>query len=134
MHDLLSREVTRHFGAVDQVPARLAPFLASVDQAYDDCDAHRQVLERLLELRSRELRAATATMQGLLLALPDVYYRIDEYGTILDCRGGAEGALLRPLHTILGARLESGPDPAVAAALDSGIRTTLATGDPTTVG
>ena len=58
MHRLLRRQLKKHLGIEDEVPAALQPFLAAVDAAYADFDSDRAMLERSLELSSKELADA----------------------------------------------------------------------------
>jgi PAS domain S-box-containing protein len=67
MHSLLARQLRRHFGANFQPPPEWAAFLALVDQAYQQSDADRLMLERSLELSSQELiEAHRAEKESLL--------------------------------------------------------------------
>jgi serine phosphatase RsbU (regulator of sigma subunit)/PAS domain-containing protein len=58
MHRLLRRQLKKHLGIEDEVPAELQPLLAAVDAAYTDFDSDRAMLERSLELSSKELSDA----------------------------------------------------------------------------
>ena len=58
MHRLLRRQLKKHLGIEDEVPASLQPFLAAVGAAYADFDSDRAMLERSLELSSKELADA----------------------------------------------------------------------------
>lgn len=58
MHRLLRRQLKKHLSIEDEVPAELQPFLAAVDAAYADLDSDRAMLERSLELSSKELSDA----------------------------------------------------------------------------
>jgi signal transduction histidine kinase/CheY-like chemotaxis protein len=58
MHRLLRRQLRKHLGVEDEVPAALASFMAAVDAAYADFDSDRAMLERSLELSSKELSDA----------------------------------------------------------------------------
>lgn len=55
MHKLLERQLKRHFGSLDKVPAGLLPFLEMVDESYRSNDDDRALLERSLEISSEEL-------------------------------------------------------------------------------
>ncbi len=55
MHKLLERQLRRCFGSVDAVPPELRPLLELVDQAYEQSDHDRQLLERSMDLTSSEL-------------------------------------------------------------------------------
>jgi two-component system, chemotaxis family, sensor kinase Cph1 len=57
MHKLLERQLTRHLGAErpDELTQHLESFLAAVDEAYQAADEDRVLLERSLDLTSKEL-------------------------------------------------------------------------------
>ena len=58
MHRLLRRQLRKYLGIEDEVPAALQAFVAAVDAAYADFDSDRAMLERSLELSSKELADA----------------------------------------------------------------------------
>jgi signal transduction histidine kinase/CheY-like chemotaxis protein len=58
MHRLLRRQLRKHLGVDDEVPPALAAIMAAVDAAYADFDSDRAMLERSLELSSKELSDA----------------------------------------------------------------------------
>jgi signal transduction histidine kinase/DNA-binding response OmpR family regulator/PAS domain-containing protein len=58
MHRLLRRQLRKHLGVDNEVPAGLRAFVAAVDAAYTDFDSDRALLERSLELSSKELSDA----------------------------------------------------------------------------
>jgi two-component system, sensor histidine kinase len=64
-HNLLKRQIRRHLGDPESLPANWQAFLAAVDEAYQEGDADRAMLERSLELSSRELQAATSEMRAI---------------------------------------------------------------------
>ena len=69
MHRLLRRQLRKHLGVEDDVPAELQSFVTAVDAAYADFDSDRAMLERSLELSSKELssaRDAATEAQGRL--------------------------------------------------------------------
>jgi two-component system, cell cycle sensor histidine kinase and response regulator CckA len=55
LHKLLARQLQRHFGRLDAVPAAIRGLLDSVDAAYQQADQDRAQLERSLETLSEEL-------------------------------------------------------------------------------
>ena len=55
MHRLLIRQLNRHFGANFQPPPEWQGLLQLVNQAYEQSDSDRKMLERSLELSSQEL-------------------------------------------------------------------------------
>src|SRR5271154_4855576 len=67
MHSLLARQLRRHFGTNFKPSPEWAAFLELVDQAYQQSDADRLMLERSLELSSQELiEAHRAEKESLL--------------------------------------------------------------------
>jgi len=55
LHKLLARQLRRHFGSLEAVPAALHPFLEVVDRAYRQSDEDRALMEHSLETVSGEL-------------------------------------------------------------------------------
>jgi PAS domain S-box-containing protein len=76
MHRLLRRQLKKHLGIENDVPDALKPFIAAVDAAYADLDSDRALLERSLELSSKELSdardEATAARRRLTEALESI--------------------------------------------------------------
>ena len=58
MHRCFRRQLRKYLGVEDEVPAALRGFVAAVDAAYADFDSDRAMLERSLELSSKELSDA----------------------------------------------------------------------------
>src|SRR5688500_7086081 len=87
-HSLLRRQLKRHFPD-NRIPEALAPFLRAVDEAYQQSDDDRAMLERSLDLSSQELLQANSQLRALVSAFPDQIVRIDSAGTILDVKGAA---------------------------------------------
>jgi len=55
MHSLLERQLRRHVGTADSIPAAWADFIEAVNEAYQQADEDRELLERSLDLTSEEL-------------------------------------------------------------------------------
>ena len=76
MHRLLRRQLRKYLGVEEDVPAALERFVAAVDAAYADFDGDRAMLERSLELSSKELSdardEATAARRRLTDALESI--------------------------------------------------------------
>jgi signal transduction histidine kinase len=60
MHTLLKRQIKRHLGKLEGLPPAWQGFLRAVNDAYEQADADRQLLERSLELTSQELMQVNA--------------------------------------------------------------------------
>ena len=107
MHSLLNRQLKRHFG--DDIPENLRPFLKVIEQAYSDFDTDRLLLERAMDLSSRELMRATSDLRALISAFPDIFFRLDKDGRILDCKGGGAESFTLPVEQLIGKRIQDIP-------------------------
>lgn len=102
MHRLLERQVKRFLGDKAALPPELELFLAAVDDAYASADDDRKMIERSLDLMSRELTERNAELREELAE-----------------RQRAE-AQLEHLLSLLGTTLESTADGILA--LDMNVR------------
>lgn len=84
MHRLLRRQLRKHLGIEDEVPAALQRFLAAVDAAYADFDNDRAMLERSLELSSKELSVARDKATEAQRRLVDAIESISEGFSLYD--------------------------------------------------
>jgi signal transduction histidine kinase/CheY-like chemotaxis protein len=78
MHRLLRRQLRKHLGVEDEVSAELRAFVAAVDAAYADFDSDRAMLERSLELSSKELSDARDEAMQARRRLTDALESISE--------------------------------------------------------
>ena len=78
MHRLLRRQLKKYLGVKDEVPAALQSFVAAVDAAYADFDSDRAMLERSLELSSKELSDARDVATKAQSRLTDALESISE--------------------------------------------------------
>ncbi|MCX6024439.1 MAG: ATP-binding protein [Chloroflexi bacterium] len=67
LHSLLRRQLRRHVGETPDLEPEWRRFLAAVDAAYRQSDADRSLLERSLELTSRELNERNQQLQRQIL-------------------------------------------------------------------
>jgi PAS domain S-box-containing protein len=84
MHRLLRRQLRKHLGVEDEVPAALQPLVAAVDAAYADFDNDRAMLERSLELSSKELSEARDKATQAQTRLTDALESISEGFFVFD--------------------------------------------------
>ena len=63
MHRLLQRQIKRFLGDAAKLPPEFAAFLAAVDEAYHSADTDRLMIERSLDLMSKELTEANAGLR-----------------------------------------------------------------------
>jgi two-component system, NtrC family, sensor kinase len=66
VHRLLERQIKRFLGAPATLPPELAAFIAAVDEAYNSADADRLLIERSLDLMSKELTEANTGLRNEL--------------------------------------------------------------------
>ena len=104
-HSLLKRQIKQCFGN-DSPPEPLLSFLEAVNQAYLAFDDDRRMLERSLELSSQELLQANTDMRVLFDAFPDLLFRLNFEGIILDYRAGKEIGAAMPEVSPIGKHIQ----------------------------
>ncbi len=114
IHTLLARQLKKHLDQpewcdLDRAPEPWRSFLAAVDEAYVQSEADRGLLERSLELSSDELLRANSELRAIFQALPDLFFRLDLDGKILDCKAGDSVDLFVPRHELLGKNIQNIP-------------------------
>lgn len=65
LHSLLRRQIKKYFGASDAPPQDCQAFIDAVNEAYRQFDEDRAMLERSLDLSSRELLEANSDMRAV---------------------------------------------------------------------
>ena len=87
LHKLLQRQLRRAFGSVEATPAGLDALLSAVNQAYEDADTERVMIERSLELMSKELNARNDQLRADLVerqqARDELQQRSDEQQALI---------------------------------------------------
>ena len=68
MHKLLARQLRRFFGSLEALPVELRPFMAAVEEAYQQSDNDRALLEHSMETVSGEMVDRFRRLQEALLA------------------------------------------------------------------
>ncbi|MDE2491416.1 MAG: PAS domain-containing protein [Elusimicrobia bacterium] len=131
MHSLLKRQLKRHFGG--EPPESVKAFLADVDAAYSSFDEDRTMIERSLELSSDELHQSSARLRSVLRAFPDLFFRVDADGRILDCKGGRPGDFVLPPEALIGRRLQDVPLQEAGGRIAATIALARRTGRPASV-
>src|ERR1039457_7068310 len=110
LHSLLKRQLKRHFGSLVACPKNLEGFLDAVNEAYWQADGDRNMLERSLELSSQELLTANSEMRAVFQTFPDLYFRLDDTGKILEVKAGSEMDLCLPSTQLVGKKIQNIPD------------------------
>ncbi|MEW6542806.1 MAG: ATP-binding protein [Nitrospirota bacterium] len=108
-HSLLKRQLKRFFGSLDSVPPEWRPFVEAVDKAYREADADRSMLERSLDLSSQELLQSNSELRAIVQAFPDIFFRLDAAGTILEYKAGSVADFYLPPERLLGKRIQDVP-------------------------
>ncbi|MBN2297781.1 MAG: PAS domain S-box protein [Deltaproteobacteria bacterium] len=88
-HGLLKQQLKRYFKNAFPESASWQEFISAVNNAYLKSDDDREMLERILELSSQELLQANSEMRTVFEAIPDLFLRLDEEGTILEYKAGS---------------------------------------------
>jgi two-component system cell cycle sensor histidine kinase/response regulator CckA len=78
LHPLLVRQLKRCFGSLDAVPAACQSLVAVVNDAYQQADVDRQMLERSLELSSEELGDLNANLRQAVLDLKAAHHEMED--------------------------------------------------------
>jgi len=108
-HSLLKRQLKRHLGDLDSIPKEWQGLLEAVNTAYQEYDTDRRMLERSLELSSQELLQRNSEMRAVFQTFPDLFFRLDAEGTILDYKAGSTTDLYLPPEKLLGKRIQDIP-------------------------
>ncbi len=109
MHTLLKRQLKKFFNGTDQVPPEWEPFLNAVNNAYREFDEDRALLERALELSSQELIEANSEMRAIFQALPDLLFRLDHDGKVIEYKTGRVNDLYFYPEKLVGKRIQDVP-------------------------
>lgn len=105
MHSLLRRQLKRSFGDSFVIPAQWQAFIESINDAYQEFDMDRNMLERSLELSSHELLQTNSEMRAIFEAIPDLFFRLDYEGTIIDCKTGNTSDLYIARERLIGNKI-----------------------------
>lgn len=127
LHHLLQRQLKRSFGDQFRAPEAWQGVLARISDVYQDYDIRRELLERSLVLSSQELHQANAEMQAVFQAIPDLLFRLDSQGVILNFKVGSGNDVLYPDRSYLGKHFQNVPSKRLAQQLQAAIQRVLAT-------
>lgn len=129
-HRLLQRQLTRYFvGSETGVPPEWQPLLEAINQTYQQFDLDRDIVNRSLELSSKELLSANSQMNAILNAFPDLIFHLDSDGTIVDYRTSSSYHLHFPPERLCGMRVQDASPQNIAVLFDDAIRQVLETRD-----
>lgn len=130
MHSLLTRQL-RKAGLDPAGPA--AELLRQVAAAYQQYDDERRMLERSLELSSRELLGANSDLRALLGSLPDLFVRIDDRGVVTGLQGASPQAYFPRDRQVMGSEFATLVDPESKYHVAETLGHVRTTGEPRTI-
>lgn len=84
LHSLLRRQIKKANLDAEKLPIEFQNFLGIINEAYWNFDEDRLLIERSLDLSSKELFEANSRMWAIFQALPESFLRIDKDARILD--------------------------------------------------
>jgi PAS domain S-box-containing protein len=122
VHSLLRRQLGRFFGQADNIPDGLREFVAAVNDAYHQFDDDRSMLERSLEMSSQELLQANSDMRAIFQVLPDLFFRLDSEGKILDYKAGSKTDFYADPKALIGKHIQDIPVRGVSAIFDQAVQ------------
>lgn len=125
IHSLLKRQIRRYFGDQFQIPKEWEEFISAVNEAYLESDSDRTMIERSLELSSKELIQANSEMRTVFQAIPDLLFRLDNTGRILDYKAGATVDFLLQPKELIGKRIQDVPSQHVGQKFEEAIQQVL---------
>jgi PAS domain S-box-containing protein len=105
IHSLLKRQIRKYFNDSLEVPKEWQGFIEMVNNAYHEFDTDRNMLERSLDLSSQELLQANTEMRVIFEAIPDLFFRLDYSGTILDCKTSTASDLYISRKELIGNKI-----------------------------
>jgi len=133
LHPLIRRQLLRFFGSENFEQRSWSKFLDIVNEAYHEFDRDRKMLERSLDLTSQELLQANEETRSLLRTLPDLFFRVDKDGRILECSGGnSEDFFISP-EELVGKRIDALPSQTVSRRFEEGMRRAREEGSVVTI-
>ncbi|MGB7292876.1 MAG: ATP-binding protein [Thermodesulfobacteriota bacterium] len=105
LHSLLRRQIAKKFKSIDLVPDEVKGFLKLISDAYFEFDTDREMLERTIELSSKELLQANNKLRAIFQAIPDLFFLLDSEGVILESRTGSATDLFVLPEQLIGSSL-----------------------------
>ena len=128
LHSLLRRQLRRCFGGEDQAPAELGRFIQVINEAYNEFDTDRAMIERSLDLSSQELLRANSDLGAVLEAFLDLFFHINQDGVILAYRVGTATDVYISPDEFIGKHIQNIPFGHVGAKFKEAIQRVHATG------
>lgn len=122
LHSLLHRQLERCFSGETPDSPAWRKFLNAVNEVYREADNQRELNERSLAHSAEELQQTNAEMWAIFQAIPDLLFRLDKAGTILDLKTGSSDDLLRPMRELVGRNIKSFPIDAIGRQFEEAVK------------
>lgn len=129
IHSLLKRQLKRLFDDNYSFNEEIKKFISIVNETYYEYDSDRALLERSLEISSTELLQNNSEMRAIFQAIPDLLFRLDRYGYILDFKAGGMTDFFLTPKELLGKKIQNVPDKKVGHIFSKSIDEVIATND-----
>jgi len=133
MHNILQRQLRRFLGENAALSPELAAFVRVVDLTYQQFDDDREMLERSLDLSSKELMEASSEMRAILQAWPDIIFRVAEDGVITNFSASNISDVCAPFGGLVGKRFDAVPSPELRLRFRNAMDKAKASGQMVTV-
>ena len=101
LHRLLKNQLDHCSGSADRLMHVEKLFIEAVNTAYWQFEEDRNLLEKVMERKSRERQKRDAGIRAVYQALPDLLLSVGPGGTVLDSRVVKDSSLLDPLQRII---------------------------------
>jgi len=107
-HPLLLRQIKKILKEVPEQSPCL-DLLKRINETYYQFEEDRYLIENALALSSKELQEANTNLMAIFQSFPDIIFRLDFTGTILDIKGSVSAHFLLPPHKLLGKKIQTIP-------------------------
>ncbi|MHB8578552.1 MAG: hybrid sensor histidine kinase/response regulator [Ignavibacteriaceae bacterium] len=120
-HSLLKRQLKKYVGEEFNINEKWQNFLLSVNNAYQQSDADRNMLERSLDLSSQELLQNNFEMRAIFQSMPDIIFRINSEGVILSFESSENESFLLPSKYLIGKKIQNIPVKSISKQFNNAI-------------
>lgn len=88
-HPILRRQVKKHLPQTQFSDENILSFITAIHETYLSNDEGRHLMEQALEVSSEELLQKNSEIRTIFQAFPDIFFRIDAEGKILDYKSAS---------------------------------------------
>ncbi|MBN1378733.1 MAG: EAL domain-containing protein [Gammaproteobacteria bacterium] len=106
LHHSLQAQLDQFFKGQDPLPNVDKNLLKAISDTYWKSELDYKMLQRCLEISSQELMQANSDLREIFNVMPDLMFRVDKRGIVIDFKGGVDNRLGIPRWTSVGSQLE----------------------------